>query len=425
MRAFLTALPLYGLCLFSPTWNVLANLQIATLGRPVQVWLAVPILVATCAVTLAYAWPVFATARAVMTHAVDGVDDSLLGSAVSLLATGTFVRLSAEAQHLHDAARPIGIGLHAMALACAALALWTSLQRCRWAAAAFRPGNANWSVVAYARSAHGPVAPLDATGDAAVGDGVIVRLVPNATTPYRAPVNEIPVARTWQDASRAVRPLARRRTTAAVLVGIAAAAAPLLAGRAPSLAHLEEEDTWYAPAGSLSFPPQCRRYDTIYFLPMGQQRGIDVDGLAAHYGDAYHRPFIALPPRALPPVAYDGKRRQWAAETILDELTRDASALAPKGAVIVALTSDDLYRLDTDDAFVFTYAKAAVSIISNAGLGSNVPGDPNPGYRLRKMITRDLGIRYCSFPYKHHPRSILFAPEEGLPDVEDMDESVW
>ena len=213
---------------------------------------------------------------------------------------------------------------------------------------------------------------------------------------------------------------------------------PLLASSLPGVAHLVREDTRATtPSGPLGFPADCARHDTIYFVPLGEQDHLDVQALAQRYSAAYHRRFEVLPPQALPVEAYDDKRMQWGALSILSDLER---TIAPRGKTVIAITSNDIYT--EDEPWRFNYAVRAssetlngiaprVAVVSNARMRGGLTGrddtDTILDYRFRKMLTKQLGIVYCGYGARAataSPNSVLHTPI-GMPELDDMDESLW
>ncbi|WP_394826096.1 hypothetical protein [Pendulispora albinea] len=424
-RAFKSALPLFLVIFGFPVWNTLTNL------RPVREWSISSIVGATCAMALAYAWPIFTAARAIVTRAVSALDDSLLASTVALSATALFVRFSSESQHYHVSSLPLGAAVQVLALACGAVALAVSLRRWRWAAAVFRSAGEGWRVVDFQSTVHATVPPLDVAEDASMGDGVVVRRLASSEAPYRSHEHVHPVARTWRDTARALRPMVRRCVKAAVAFGAIAIATPLIVSRVPAVVHRAEEDTQYvAPSGRLGFPSQCRNREPVYFVPLGDQYALDVPGLARRYTEAYGVPFLVGRGRELPRAAYDEKRKQWAAEVILDDLKRHSTEIAPENAFIVGLTSHDLFLSEEDWRFVFGARDPPNrAVVSTARLGLGTPAGFSwaavADYRLRKMVTRNLGFLYCDLESSANPASILFHRNVSVFDLDRMDESIW
>jgi len=442
-RVFARTVPLYALVLFFPVGNLVMHIETALGDQASWPWFSLPTWLSVAALSVACAWPIYTAARALATQAVAAMDDALLGSAVSLLVMGTFARLSSEAEHFHSASRPIGMALHLVALAFACLAAISAWRRWSWAKRALRGGDAGWGVMAYQPTAHGPVAPLDVKTDIAAADGVIVRYTADPGAPYRSREGAtVAVARTWLDEARTLNPLAHRRTLAAVIAAIALFATPFLASGSrqlwnlptPAAVHIAAEDVRATqPSGPLGFPRQCTRQDPIYFVPMGHQLGFDLQDLANRYAASYQRPFLVLKPRDMPREAYDEARGQWDGEKILKSLVPEVGIIAPKAATLIVVTSDDLFLGSVNWRFAFgTRGPPNMAVVSSARMRLELPGivdadqvDAIADYRLRKMITRNLGFVYCNLRNSFRPNSVLFFRNMGQPDLDEMDESVW
>ena len=199
-RMLVTALPLAGLLFALPTLNLVANVYIATMGRPLRTGVvATALVVVSAGMAFAYVWPTFIAECAVATGALAAVDSALLAAAASLLVMAIFVRLTSEAQHFHGASLALGMVLQAMALACAVAAVVVSFRRWRWIRAAFHEKDTGWGVAAHQPS-HGAIPPLDMS-DASASAGALVQFFSSdALAPYRASGGAAAVARMRRDA---------------------------------------------------------------------------------------------------------------------------------------------------------------------------------------------------------------------------------
>ncbi|WP_394835563.1 hypothetical protein LVJ94_01370 [Pendulispora rubella] len=439
-RVFARTVPLYAMVLFFPVGNLVMHIETALGAESASSWLAV---VPLAVLTVACAWPIYTAARVLATQAVAAVDEALLGSAVSLCVMAGFTRLSSEAAHFHAAALPVGLAMHVLALGFAIMALVAAWRRWHWARTVFRAGGTSWGIAPYQPTVHGRVAPLDVTTDASAADAVIVRYTDDAGAPYRSrEAAAVAVARTWLDEARTLRPLARRRGLAIAVAAMALMATPFLATRSPRVLHVPtavavhnpaEDMRATHPAFYLGFPRQCTRQDPIYFIPMGHQAGFDIQDLANRYAASYHRPFLVLRHREMPRGTYGEARGQWDGEKVLASLVPEVGTIAPKGATLIVLTSDDLYLGSVDWRFAFgTRGPPNMAIVSSARMRLELPGivdadqiDAIADYRFRKMITRNLGFVYCNLQNTFRPKSILYFRNMGQPDLDEMDESVW
>jgi predicted Zn-dependent protease len=425
-RAYVTALPIAGIVFIPLVRNVLANVFVDE-GKSLPADLAMVAFALAGVLALAYEYPILVAARALATDALDVVETALFGAAVSLSAMSLFLRFTCEAQHFHDDARRIGASFGVAAIAFGVAALVASILRWRWVRAAFRKDHRDRGVVPFDDSLHAGVPPLDVDGRGE-GDGIMVRFTGDrAKAPYRDVAHSLPLARTWLDARRALAPLVRRIGLSAVVVVAALAGGRVASGDAPKIAHLEREDrSATMPSGRVGFPASCTRPDPIILVPFGIVRGADVNVLSSDYALAYDRPIYVAPTRPLPARAFNEERHQWSAEAILDDLTPPPDA---PPAIYIAITSADLYIEHANWSFAFGLRRAPnLAVVSDARMRDVLPGQDQAAvteYRLRKMITRDLGILYCQMAPNDNPRSVLSKDNMSIRDLDRMDESIW
>jgi predicted Zn-dependent protease len=427
-RAYLTAMPIAAIVFAPLVVNIFRNAFIRTSGLPMELsTLLLPAIACSFVLALAYDYPILNAARALATDALDGLETALLGGAVSLGVTSNFLRLACEAQHFHADARRIGTALGGASLAFAAAGTIAAYRRWKWARAAFRKSDGENGVIAWDASLHAGVPPLDVDGRGE-GDGVIVRFGNDAKAPYRDAAHAVPIARTWLDQRRALAPLVRRVLGCNIMLVASTFSTIVVAGGRSDTVHLEREDlAATTPSGPLGFPASCTRRDLIVFVAVGELHGVDLDALAKRYGETYGRQFVVAPPQPLPAGSYDPSRHQWSANAILADLRRRGISPSP---VVIAITSADLYIDNVNWGFAFGMRMDAhLAVVSNArmreALPSSNPPDAVADYRLRKMITRDLAILYCSQQPYDNPESMLSKQNMSLYDLDRMDESVW
>jgi predicted Zn-dependent protease len=108
----------------------------------------------------------------------------------------------------------------------------------------------------------------------------------------------------------------------------------------------------------------------------------------------------------------DNRRNQLMAETLTNEMRGNFPELAndPK-AILIGVTSRDMYLVSKNRRFAFGWRDAdkRTTVVSIARMilryGFNL--FPNSEVRLRKMVTKDIGILYYGLPPSDNPRSVL------------------
>jgi hypothetical protein len=177
-----------------------------------------------------------------------------------------------------------------------------------------------------------------------------------------------------------------------------------------------------APSADLSFPNRCERRTRVLVLALEPLESVDVDEVMFRYRDEFGLPIEALRPLALDSSSIDGSRRQRNADVLAQQL---ASALGgADGALVIALTDDDLFDPASERPFVFSYERGNLALVSSARMRSG-DGTAAMHARLYKAITRVLGVRYCGFPQNQNPRSVLFDTVDSVDALDLVDEAIW
>jgi predicted Zn-dependent protease len=126
------------------------------------------------------------------------------------------------------------------------------------------------------------------------------------------------------------------------------------------------------------------------------------------------------------------ERGQLIAEEAVDVMRRVNQELTsdPK-AILIGLTTEDMYITKYDWQFSFSWrerGKYAVVSMGRMNLGgfsfkgrSKVTED-QIRTRLRKMVTKNVGILYFHLPQSDDPRSVLYRNVGGIRELDYMGE---
>ena len=88
--------------------------------------------------------------------------------------------------------------------------------------------------------------------------------------------------------------------------------------------------------------------------------------------------------------------------------------------------SQDMYVRDKTWSFAFSYREGdrfAVVSCRRMGLGLTANESSVFKARLRKMVTKNLGILYYHLPVSMNPRSALYGNIGGLEELDSMGEN--
>jgi hypothetical protein len=176
-------------------------------------------------------------------------------------------------------------------------------------------------------------------------------------------------------------------------------------------------------------PPAGR---TLYLARLGDFPLDRAEDLVDYYRSKYGVEATLLPLARLDPAAWDKQRQQVVAEAAIWSIkTVHADVAGDPGAVIIGLISADLYirkRPDWRWAFGFRGQGASdnrrLAVVSTARMAwpRGRAGDDITSVRLRKMVTRYIGLMYFGLPLSKDPRSVLYDDVGGVDDLDRMGE---
>jgi hypothetical protein len=185
-----------------------------------------------------------------------------------------------------------------------------------------------------------------------------------------------------------------------------------------------------ACAGRKNYVPldkrQLRGAGKIYFVPLGDFPAPKVENLVAYYRDKFNLTIESLPGVPLNPSARDADRQQLIAEATIalmkhayPDLTRDPEA------ILIGLTVEDMYIARYDWQYTFSWRqdkKFAVVSAARMDLGSSLLPEARIENRLRKMVSKNIGILYYRLPASNDPASVLYNNVGGISDLDRMGE---
>jgi predicted Zn-dependent protease len=199
-------------------------------------------------------------------------------------------------------------------------------------------------------------------------------------------------------------------------VGLLLAGSPgATSGAGPSASVARVAGRVDAPAG--------RR---VFLAPLGDFPAETARALVDHYRQKYGLEVTVLDPATIDPRAMDAGRDQLVAEDLIESMRSSYPAVATDtNAVLIGLVSDDLYIRDRPDwewAFGLRL-EDRFGVVSTARMrGAFAFSDRIEMVRLRKMVTRDIGLMYYGLPISDNPRSVLFRDLDGVGDLDSLSE---
>ena len=188
--------------------------------------------------------------------------------------------------------------------------------------------------------------------------------------------------------------------------------------------------TTYAPTEGSSVPSDAGEIPLpaskqVYFVPIGDFPAQQLQNLSEYYRSTLNLAVQPLPPIPLDMNVVDSDRQQIIAEKLIDSLRSAFPKLANNvNAILIGFTSVDMYPVEMNWKFAFGWRvdHERSAVVSTARMDLHYPGEPSsvaqPEIRLRKMVTKDIGILYYRLPQSGNPRSVLYG---GILGIQELD----
>jgi predicted Zn-dependent protease len=166
----------------------------------------------------------------------------------------------------------------------------------------------------------------------------------------------------------------------------------------------------------------------LYLMPIGDSGSL-LDDLASQVKLRFHLAVTVLPQRSPDRAAYNDFRRQFEADKLLESVRQAQPTLANDPDVrLIAITPYDLYWNGKPE-WRFTFGvreENRLAIISYARMDPVNLGDPPNDEvlrsRLRKMLTKDIGLMCLGLAMNDNPRSALYGNVLGVDELDVMTE---
>jgi predicted Zn-dependent protease len=169
----------------------------------------------------------------------------------------------------------------------------------------------------------------------------------------------------------------------------------------------------------------------LYFVAIGDVPRELLDHLIVNFQSRFGLALTILMPMTLAEAAFDPQRRQMVAEEVISSMRRRHLKLArDPQARVIGITPLDMYMQAKRDEWRFSFSVRSpdrrFAIVSYARMDPAHLGDPPSEdqlrSRLRKMITKNIGIMYYGLPASPNPRSVMFRDILGVDDLDRMTE---
>ncbi|HEX6730977.1 MAG TPA: hypothetical protein VF074_13225 [Pyrinomonadaceae bacterium] len=166
----------------------------------------------------------------------------------------------------------------------------------------------------------------------------------------------------------------------------------------------------------------------LYFVPLGDFPAATVRELASFYRKKYGLQIQILPTVQLTQAAMNPERQQLIAEQAIEIMKEAYPQLKnDPAAKLIGLTTTDMYIARYDWRFSFSYRdQGKYAVVSSGRMDLPVVKKPASQKliltRLRKMVTKNVGILYYHLPQNDNPRSVLYRNVGGIRELDFMGE---
>jgi predicted Zn-dependent protease len=178
----------------------------------------------------------------------------------------------------------------------------------------------------------------------------------------------------------------------------------------------------------LLFTTSCKHAKTIYLIPIGRLAAVSVDDLKTYYSDRFSVSVKTLPLLPFDEATYDPARNQLIAEELIAQIKRECPKQAQDvDAILIGLTDGDMYLRKMDWQFGFSYRQEGrLAVVACARMDPINFGQPADEEllrsRVKKMITKNIGILYFKRNPSADPKSVLYNNVLGLEELDYMGE---
>jgi predicted Zn-dependent protease len=215
------------------------------------------------------------------------------------------------------------------------------------------------------------------------------------------------------------------RSTVLVIVALAttgAAAVLAVSGQAQNGFAVTPASPIETPTPPIAVPsPPVAR--NVYLAPFGDFPRANVEALVEHYRERYGLTVEIAPSIPLPDGALNRKRNQLIAEGLVEAIAATDLAASDPEAVIIGLTDEDVYIESMDWRFAYGLRSGeTLAVVSTARMDALRADEARQMDRLRKMVTRDVGILYYGLALSDDRSSVLYKDILGPDDLDRMTE---
>jgi len=181
--------------------------------------------------------------------------------------------------------------------------------------------------------------------------------------------------------------------------------------------------------GDAEIPPQAQELKLskeIILVPLGDFPTSKVEDLVKYYQSKYNLVVKTVPPLKLTSSVIDPERRQLIAEEAIELMQLGYPRLTgdPR-AVMIGLTDVDMFVRENNWQFTFSWRQQwRFAVVSDARMSLGAPrmSPEIINSRLRKMVTKNIGIMYYGLRPNDDPHSVMYNRVGGIDELDYMGE---
>ena len=189
---------------------------------------------------------------------------------------------------------------------------------------------------------------------------------------------------------------------------------------------------WHSASVRLPQPAsrdQLHGLGQVYLVPIGDTTPLISSSLLQYYRSKYGISLRVLPSIPVPEWARDQARQQLVADELIEAMRRAyPQQAASPGSILIGVTDEDIYISELDWKFALNFRETPRAlVISTARLNPVYYGKPPASSlletRLRKLLTKNIGISFYGLELTSDRGSVLYNNIEDMETLDAMGEN--
>ena len=164
----------------------------------------------------------------------------------------------------------------------------------------------------------------------------------------------------------------------------------------------------------------------IIFIPTDEFPISKLESLSHFYYSHYGLTIPIESPLTLPSTAYNQNRQQFIAQEILGEAKKHYGSLYSQSTLIpMVFTKQDMYIEDVNWGYAFGLRRKGTAVVSTARMDYGflslwTANEEIQDSRLRKMVTKNIGLLHYHLPLSDNCRSAVYNNIMGPRELDFM-----